>query len=329
MTNQSNSPPVNIALVGCGLWGYNIARVCKSLNCLRSVCDLTKDRASAFAKEFGCSAQNFETICADQTIDGIIIATSASAHTQLATACLQAGKHVFIEKPMALDLSQAQSINQTAKTAHKQIMIGHLIRYHPVFEELQKQLSTGLIGKTRHIQATRLAMGRVLTTDSALYDLCPHDVSLILALTDAPLIEVTCYGVAHITPGIIDMLATGFSFENGITAHMHTSWFHPIKDHKLIVTGVAGSLVFDDTKPWTEKLTFYPDIITASKDKIVIDRKDPVYLSVTENEPLKMEIHHFLDLCRTGHPARTNGDEGVQVQHILHQMAQNMHIFPS
>ncbi len=317
---QNTGTDIHIGVVGCGLWGRNIARNCARLNVLRGVSDSDCQRAEEFATSFNCTATSFAELCSDPHLDGIMIAASAESHEELAVQALQAGKHVFIEKPMALTLASATAIRNVARQAERQIMTGHLIRYHPAFQELQKQIADGAIGTIRHIQANRLAMGRIRNTESVLFDLCPHDLSLILALTGAPPVTVSCHGAAHITPDMPDFLSTGLGFASGITAAMHTSWLSPVKEHRLLVTGQTGSLVFDDTKPWSEKLTLYSDNITQAGSLFVIERASPLTLPLEEAEPLQEEVKAFINVCATGAPALTDGDEGVRVQAVLEQM---------
>ena len=312
---------IQIAVVGCGMWGRNIARNCAGLGVLSHVVDNTSERAGEFAQSFSAQVASFEEVCANTSVQGVMISASAAAHEPLAIAALAAGKHVFVEKPMALTLASAQAMNEAAKAAGKQLMIGHLIRYHPAFTELLAQVENGAIGQLRHIQANRLAMGRIRNTESALFDLCPHDLSLILALTGSLPDSVVCHGAAHITPGVVDLLSTGLGFAGGVTAGMTTSWVNPIKEHRLIVTGQTGSLMFDDTKPWPEKLTLFSDHITQAGEVFVVERASPIHLPVDEKEPLKQEVSAFIEVCRTGQPALTNGDEGVAVQTVLEQMA--------
>ena len=221
---------------------------------------------------------------------------------------------------MSLNLASAKSMNKAAIKANRQLMIGHLIRYHPAFIELLAQVKGGAIGRLRHIQATRLAMGRIRNTESVLFDLCPHDLSLILALTGSLPTSVTCNGAAHITPGIVDVLSTGMGFANGVSANMTTSWINPIKEHRLIVTGQTGSLMFDDTKPWSEKLTLFSDHISQSGELFVVERANPIHLPVKGNEPLKEEVLAFIKVCQTGQPTLTDGNEGVAVQTVLEKM---------
>ena len=316
---------IQIAVVGCGMWGRNIARNCAGLGVLSHVVDPSAERAAEFAQSFSAQLASFDEVCANSSVQGVMISASAAAHEPLAIAALTAGKHVFVEKPMALTLASAQAMNEAAKATGKQLMIGHLIRYHPAFTELCTPVENGAIGRIRHIQASRLAMGRIRNTESALFDLCPHDLSLILALTGSLPTNVICHGAAHITPGVVDLLSTGLGFDGGVTAGMTTSWVNPIKEHRLIVSGQTGSLMFDDTKPWPEKLTLFSDHITQSGEVFVVERASPIHLPVEEKEPLKQEVSAFVDVCRTGQPAVTNGDEGVAVQTVLEQMAACLH----
>ncbi len=310
-----------IGVLGCGMWGKNIIRNLKRLEVLKSVCDHHPDRADAYAAEFECEAASFDMMLEDDEISGIVLATSAPSHAPLACAALKKGKHVFIEKPMALSLAEATEISQTAQQYDRQVMIGHLIRYHPVFQTLKAHIDDGLIGEMRHIQANRLAMGRIRSTESVLFDLCPHDISLILALTNSVLPEqVSCHIASHITSGIVDIATTSMRFNKSLTAQMQTSWINPIKEHRLMVIGEAGTLVFDDTQEWENKLTLYQDDITQHGEHFTIDRQPVSALPVAPAEPLYREMEEFVEVCTSSKIALTNAAEGLAVQQLLEQM---------
>ena len=157
----------------------------------------------------------------------------------LATRILESGKHVYVEKPLALTLTGAQKIAVTSKKNSRRVMVGHLIRYHAAFIELQAQVRAGAIGTLRHIQANRLAMGRIRKTESVLFDLCPHDLSLIQALTGSEPTKVSSAGASHDTPGIVDTTATMLGFAGGVSASLQTCWISPYKEHRLTVSGTA------------------------------------------------------------------------------------------
>lgn len=309
-----------IALIGCGMWGRNIARNLAGLGALSCVHDTIEERGVSFASQFDSSYRTLEAILDDPAINGIMIASNASTHKALAIKALQKGKQVFIEKPMALTLADAQLIADTVDKTDNQVMVGHLIRYHPAFQTLQQQITSGAVGKVKHIQANRLAMGRIRNSESVLFDLCPHDLSLILALTDGLPESVICHGVSHISENVVDILSTALGFANGVSAHMQTSWLSPYKEHRLTVTGENGSLVFDDTKPWTEKLVLYQDQITQTGDLFLIERASPLALSVPESEPLRDEVSAFIRLCDEGLLPPTNVHEALNVQKVLEAM---------
>ena len=226
----------NIGLIGCGMWGRNLARNLAQLEVLASVADRQAENAAEFGSAFSAKPVDVDTLIHDQSIDGIVIATAAPSHDALAIAALAAGKHVYVEKPLSLTLAGAKAIQAAAHAAKKQVMVGHLIRYHAAFIELRKQLAAGAIGSLRHVQANRLAMGRIRNTESVLFDLCPHDLSLILALIGNLPTKIHCAGASHMTPDIVDFLTSFMGFENGVSAGMQTSWLSPFKEHRLTIT---------------------------------------------------------------------------------------------
>lgn len=310
-----------IGVAGCGMWGKNIIRNLKKLGVLHAVHDHHDERAAEYAQMFDCQKLSYEEMLSDNKISGIVLATAAPSHATLACAALAKGKHIFIEKPMALTLQDAQQIAQAAQAENRQVMIGHLIRYHPVFQQLNTLAHQGIIGEIRHIQANRLAMGRIRSTESVIFDLCPHDLAIILALTEGALPEqVSCQFISHITPDIADMALTSMRFSDSLTAQMHTSWMSPLKEHRLTVTGSTGALVFDDTRPWAEKLAHYPHHITRHGEHFHIDRAEVRFIEVAEAEPLSCEMQAFIHSCATNTPALTSASEGVAVQQILEMM---------
>ena len=307
-----------IGVIGCGMWGRNLARNLAQLGVLGGVADLVPAHADRFAAEFDVPASDVATLIGRSKLDGIVISTAAPTHRDLACAALAAGLHVFVEKPLALDLEDAKAIASAAHAAGRQVMVGHLIRYHDAFIALQGQLAAGLIGSIRHVSANRLAMGRIRATESVIYDLCPHDLSLILALMGESPRQVSSHGASHVTPGLPDMVSTWLGFSGGRSASMTTGWMCPYKEHRLTITGETGSLVFDDTLPWPEKLTFYRDDITPDGANFAIARSAPVHLPVPESEPLKQEMRAFIQCCETGAAPPTDIADGLAVQQVLH-----------
>ena len=313
---------INIAIIGCGIWGRNIARNASELGVLAGVCDTNQHHAEAFSKEFSCPISSLEQILQADYISGVLVVTNANSHEKIACAVLEAGKHVYIEKPLALTMESALHIKQAAIKANKQVMVGHLLQYHPAYIELKQQVNNGIIGDIQHIQANRLAMGRIRKSESAIYDLCPHDLSLILGLVKTMPGSINCASASHVTHNGGDIIVTSFKFPGDITAVMHTSWYSPYKEHRLVVTGTKGSIMFDDTKPSDQKLTFYQDKILYEDEAIKIERAEPVFLPIQEGEPLRNEVSAFIDVCKTNSPAITDMEEALKIQEILTEMSQ-------
>ena len=307
-------------LIGCGMWGRNLARNLSQLGALASVADRDAENAAAFADEFGGKADSIDAVLEQHDLDGIIIATPAFTHADLACRALAAGRHVYVEKPLAMSLDEANRIAAAARDARRVVMVGHLIRYHLAFITLQQEIASGRIGKVQHVMANRLAMGRIRSNESVIHDLCPHDTSLLLALMGEEPTSVSCAGASHITPGIVDHVSAMFAFSDERTAAMNISWISPYKEHRLTVIGSSGSIVFDDSRPWAEKLTLFRDDIQPQGDGFAISRSEPVFLPVDESEPLKQEVATFIDCCDTGKVPPTDLTEALAVQRVLEQM---------
>ena len=312
-----------IGLIGCGMWGRNLARNLAALGVLAGVADRYPDRAGDFAGEFGTSHVSVDELLAGHDLDGVVIASTAPTHAELACRALECGLHAYVEKPFALTLAEADRMAAAATKADRQLMVGHLIRYHDAFRELESQIEAGVIGEVRHVTANRLAMGRIRATESVIHDLCPHDISLILAIMGGMPEQVGCSGASHVTPGNVDTLSGFLAFAGGRSAAMTTSWMSPYKEHRLTVSGSEGAIVFDDTRPWAEKLTLYRDIITPDGDNFAIVRAKPVHLPVAEAEPLKQEMQAFVTSCETNKPALTGLDDAMAVQTVLEAMTEN------
>ena len=312
-----------IGLIGCGMWGRNLARNLATLGVLAGVADRYADRARDFAREFDTGHVPVDELLVGYDLDGVVIASAARTHAKLACRALECGLHAYVEKPFALTLAEADRMAAAATKAKRQLMVGHLIRYHDAFCELESQIETGVIGEVRHVTANRLAMGRIRATESVIYDLCPHDISLILAIMGGMPEQVGCSGASHVTPGNVDTLSGFLAFADGRSAAITTSWMSPYKEHRLTVSGSEGAIVFDDTRPWAEKLTLYRDIITPDGENFAIARAKPAHLPVAEAEPLKREMLAFVTSCEKNKPALTGLDDAMAVQKVLEAMTEN------
>lgn len=310
-----------LGLIGCGVWGRNLARVMARLGVLNWVTDLEPDSASQFAGDFGVASVSLNQMLAANDLDGIVVATPAATHDEMAVAGLAAGKHVYIEKPLSQSLDGAQATARAARAANRHVMTGHLLRYHPAFVALSKAFRDGAIGRLRHIHASRLVLPHQRNTNSVIFDLLPHDVSLVLALAQAEPHEIVCTGASLAASGFVDSLDASLTFTDGVTASLQCSRKNSFKEQRLVVSGSSGMLVFDDTRPWHHKLTLFQEIGMNGQSEPIMDSELGIGLPLLESEPLKSAMRAFVQVCETGLPALCDLDEALRVQSVLETLS--------
>lgn len=321
--SQEDQP--GIAVIGCGGWGKNLVRNFFELGALVAVSDINERTAQQFADEFRADFLSEEEILADNRIDAIVIANPAEHHVTLAMKAIDAGKHIYVEKPLALSVAEAQQVNIAAKRKGQIVMVGHILQYHSAFTKLKEVVAAGDLGTIHHIYTHRLGLGRIRRHENVLWDLAPHDISMILSLTGELPLKVTASGHTHLHNDIAATSLATLTFANGISAHMHTSWMSPFKEQKLVVVGDKGAIVFDDRKPWGEKLSLHRDCVVW-EDGVPFENLNvqAEYIKVEESEPLKNECRHFLDSINYNKSPLTDGDEAVRVTRVLQASEQAM-----
>ena len=299
------------ALVGFGRWGKNIARNLHELGVLHTICD----QQISLPHPPVHTTHDFQSLLSPE-IRQIFIATPPHTHYPLAKQALLAGKDVFVEKPLCLDLEEAEELVELAKAKNLILMVGHLLRYHPCVVKLAQLIQEGRLGVIKQINATRACFGEI-RRENVLWDLMPHDLSVIFSLNNHPVTHLDCK-VNGIVSEVIDNATLHLTFENGVKSTVYASWIHPQKEQKLTVIGSESLMVFDDTKPWSEKLMEYPfEQKTLSHGGLQLAPKEARAIEVEPGEPLKDECRHFLSCCKTRHPPKTSGEEGLPVIRIL------------
>lgn len=305
-----------VAVFGCGHWGRNLARNFAQLGALRAVVDPNPDAARQHAEANGVEAMTkAEALASD--VDGIVIAAPAELHHDLALEAIAAGKHVYVEKPLALSVADGEAIHAAAKDAGRTLMVGHLLQYHPVFVALRERVRAGELGTLRYAYSHRLSTGKFRVEEDAFWSLAPHDVSMLLALFDEAPSDVRLSGQSFITPGIADESRLDMSFPSGGRAHVFASWLHPFKEQRLVVVGEDAMAVFDDVAPWERKLAIYRHVIDTSGPVPVPHKAEPEYIDVPQGEPLKAECQHFLDSMASGKAPFTDGEEALRVLRVM------------
>lgn len=309
-----------LGVVGINEWGKNLARCFRDLGALGCVCDSNRQRLEDARQLFPDvrSTTSFTQLLADRSITRVALAVPASQHFELARAALQAGKDVLVEKPLCLRSAEARDLVQLAASSERVLMVGHVLRYHACVRRLEELVSSGQIGDLLTINSQRLSCGRVRETESVLWSLGPHDISLILALAGAMPREVHATATCHLRPGRADAASCTLEFESGLLAQAHVSWLHPHKEQKLTVIGSKATAVFDDTQPWANKLRLYRGYL-ATLDGVGHRSLEPAgeAIGVLEREPLAAECEHFLEACLRRTTPKTDGLEGARVVEVL------------
>jgi len=316
----------NVGLVGVGRWGKNLARNLNDLEVLHTICDTNESTHDTFQEQFPKvhMTTNFKTILENPLITSLFIAAPAIQHYTLAKQALLENKDVYVEKPLCLETSEAKELIKLAKDRGLILMVGHLLQYHPCIVKVQELVRNGVLGQLQYIASHRLSRGPIRSEENALWNFAPHDVSVILSLCADKLPQmVQSTGGDYTTKNVADISMTNMRFEGGTRAHIFVSWLHPFKEQKLVVVGSSGSIVFDDTKPWEEKLTLTHNAISWLPGNIPhLNSSDAMKVEVPQDEPLKAECLHFLECCEKRITPKTDGQEGLRVQQVL-QAAQS------
>ena len=320
------SSHVRVAVVGCGYWGRNLVRNFAELGALEALVDTSKPTTDALIARHGGRAASFEEVLADAAIEACVIAAPAAQHYDLGMRALAAGKHVFVEKPLALSVAQARELVAHAERNGRRLMVGHLLQYHPAFIKLKELLSSGELGSLQYVYSNRLNLGKIRREEDVLWSFAPHDISMILSLVGQEPMSVQAFGSYYLHERVADVTITHLIFSGGERAHVYVSWLHPFKEQKLVVVGSGGMAVFDDSEPWASKLVIYKHRVDWRDGMPIPQKADGVAVPVEESEPLRAECSHFLDCVRTGSTPRTDGHEGLRVLAVLERASQALDI---
>jgi UDP-2-acetamido-3-amino-2,3-dideoxy-glucuronate N-acetyltransferase len=308
-----------IAVVGTGYWGKNLVRNFHGIGCLAAICDTSQanlDIQRANHPDVTCYS-DIEELAADDNVDAVAIATPAVTHASLVSHFLRAGKHVFVEKPLCLDPLEGEGLKALAEERGKILMVGHLLLYHPAFQALREVVENGRLGKLRYIYSNRASLGKIRIEENALWSFAPHDVSMILALSGRMPTKVVANGANYITDGVADMTLSHLTFTENLQAHIFVSWLHPFKDHRLVVVGSEGMIVFNDVVDGDEKLLFYKHTAVVEGDIPVVSRAEAEVIPYNREEPLNKECLHFLECIEENKEPRSSAAEGINVLKVL------------
>lgn len=304
-----------VAVIGCGYWGKNLVRNFKRLGALSAVCDATpsgRATATELAPHVSIVESLSELLRSD--IPGVVIATPAETHYSLAKQALEAGKDVFVEKPLALTYDQGANLVQLAEDTGRILMVGHVLEYHPAIIRLFELVQAGDLGKVHYISSSRLNLGKVRREENILWSFAPHDIAVILRLMGNMPFQIAAHGGSYVQPNIADVTITHLLFDNGVRAHIHVSWLHPFKEQKLVVIGSKKMASFDDV---TKQLVLYDQRVEIQEGQPVPIKGNGDLVTFDEDEPLQLECRAFLEAITSRQPPRTDARSGLRVLQVL------------
>ena len=307
-----------VGLVGWGYWGRNLARNLHQLGQLAAVCEAdAKALAAAKAAHPGVrGCRRLADLLKDDRVPAVALATPAVLHYAQAKAALLAGKDVFVEKPLALRVPEAEELVALAERRKRILMVGHLLEYHPAILMLRELVQKGELGEVHYVYSNRLNLGKVRREENILWSFAPHDVSVILLLLGALPVWASTSGQYFLQREVADVTMTCLGFPGQPRAHIFVSWLHPYKEQKLVVIGSRKMAVFDDVAK-EGKLRLYDKGIDWKDGEPVIRQTAESTLFFPEIEPLREELGHFVECVRTRRRPRTDGQNGVRVLRVL------------
>ena len=306
-----------VAVVGVGYWGKNLVRNFHNLGALAALCDADESVETKYCTQYpGVKFyRQFEAMLSDQSITAVVLATPAVTHYELAKAALQAGKDVFVEKPLATKVEHGDELVRIAEASGRIIMVGHILRYHPAILKLQELIRSGCLGKINYLYSNRLNIGKIRTEENILWSFAPHDISVMLSLLNEMPVRVSCEGGAYLNYDVSDVTMSHFDFASGVRAHIFVSWLHPFKEQRLVVVGSEKMAVFDDTAE--DKLVLYPHKVEWRNRVPTALKANGEIIEIEQGEPLRLECQHFLDCIASRVSPWSNGSEGLRVLRIL------------
>ena len=313
-----------VALFGFGYWGRNLARNFDALGALTAVSDPNPAALEQVQRAYPHVrlSREWDDFIDDPRIEACIVATPAALHFDLARRALEAGKDVFVEKPLALTVKEGEALTELAAQQRRILMVGHLLEYHPAVERLRALVNAGELGKVQYIYSTRLNLGRIRTEENALWSFAPHDIHVMLRLLREQPVDVACQGGSYLSHQVADVTMSVLRFASGVRGHIFVSWLHPLKEQKLVVVGDRKMAVFDDTLV-TGKLQLFPHRVDWIERLPVAVKAEAEVVVLPDAEPLALECRHFLECLETRTPPRTDGDNGVAVLRVLEACQQS------
>jgi predicted dehydrogenase len=321
---------VRVGVAGLGYWGPNLARNFAAIEgCeLAWLCDASEEARAKLASSFPAArtTADLAEMLADPELDAVVLATPVPTHAELAVAVAQAGKHCFVEKPLATSAADAERAVAAAAAAGRILMVGHLLEYHPAVARLKEMIENQELGGLYYVYGNRLNLGKLRADENALWSLGAHDVSVALHLIGEEPEQCEAHGASFVREGVQDVVFCYLRFPSGVVAHLHLSWLDPHKERRLTVVGSRRMATFDDMLI-EGKLTVYDkgfDEDTHTWGEYIARSGDIFSPRIANAEPLRVECEHFAECIRTGQMPRSDGHSGLRVVRVLEQLQRSL-----
>ena len=325
---------ISVGVVGCGYWGPNLARNFASLPLVKlaAVCDSRPSRL-AHMRELHPQVAGFDQFgefILSAGVDAVAVATGAPSHFEIARACLAAGKHVCIEKPMAMNCRECDELIQLAAERSLVLMVGHTFLYSPAVRKVREIIASGEIGEVRHVSTRRLNLGIVQKDVNVVWDLAPHDLSIILAIFGESPQTVNCHGSSNLSPTIQDVAFMWLTFSKNRSATIESSWLNPLKTREVNIVGTRKMIAYDDVaghnkiRVLNSRVEIPPYFDTFAEFQFAYHYGDVVTPNVLNEEPLKLECQHFIDCVRDRARPLTDGAQGREIVRIIEAANQSL-----
>jgi predicted dehydrogenase len=322
--------PIRVGVAGLGYWGPNLARNFAALpGCeLTWLCDASAGARDGLDQTFPSArtTEDLDDLLEDADLDAVVLATPVPSHADLAVRVVDAGKHCFVEKPLATCTADAERAVDAAARADRVLMVGHLLEYHPAVLRLKELIDGGELGSVYYVYGNRQNLGKLRADENALWSLGAHDVSVVLHLIGEEPVECVAHGASYVRHGVQDVVFCYLRFPSGVVAHLHLSWLDPHKERRLTVVGAGKMATFDDMLI-EGKLTLYDkgfDQDSRSWGEYIARSGDIFSPRIANWEPLRVECEHFADCIRTGATPRSDGHSGLRVVRVLERLQQSL-----
>jgi predicted dehydrogenase len=316
--------PTRIGLVGYGYWGPNLARNFHALADahLVAVADADAKRLDEPARLYAArTCTDYRELLADPTLDAVAVSTPARTHFEIAHAALERGKHVLIEKPLAMSSEEARRLIALAEQNKRVLMVGHTFEHNPAVWKIRELIEQRAIGDVYYIYANRVNLGRVQRDINALWSIAPHDISILLYVLGAMPLEVSARGATYLNENVEDVVFVTLTFPNKVLAHVHASWLDPSKVRQMTIVGSEKMIVYDDVDTEARLRIYDKGVYKRGADygefQLKIHSGDINIPKIDMSEPLRNECAHFVDCVREGKRPRTDGENGLRVVRVL------------